>query len=70
MNENNTLNELLIIYFNRIIKQYHSNGNINDYLPKMKICGVNNFKYDGTKTLKFYDIKDGHVFTVLAGFNY
>lgn len=65
-----TINELLIRYFNEVIKPVSPAMALNTALSKMELCGNNNFIYDKNGTLGGYNILDGHCFTVLAGFNY
>jgi hypothetical protein len=60
----------LLIYIKKIIIPCYCNTNIDVALSKMELCGNNNFIYDKSKKLSFYNIKVGSAFTVLAGFNY
>jgi len=65
-----TINDLLIKYFKEVIYPSNKNTDINFALSKMNLCGNNNFIYDKSKKLSFYNIQDNSAFTVLAGFNY
>jgi len=65
-----TINDLLVIYFNKVILPSGPNTNMNIALGKMGLCGKNDFMYDKSKKLSFYNIQDGAAFTVLAGFSY
>ena len=66
----NTINDLLVMYFNRVIKPVSTATAVETALPKMALCGNNNFIYDKSKTLADYGAKEGQAFTVLAGFSY
>lgn len=65
-----TINDLLITYFNQVIKANYCNANINELLPKMCLCGRNDFIYENHKTLGEYGIVDETAFTVICGFMY
>lgn len=65
-----TIQDLLINYVNNVITPAHPPITVQYALPKMELCGKNDFIYDKSKSLQDYGITDGSHFTVLAGFSY